>query len=183
MKKNKLCSECEKYILLKTFRIMRITIFILLASILQTFANDTYSQKTKLSLDVVNQKLVDVLDEIENKTEFFFLYNEKLINTERAVSISVDNRKINEILEELFAGTDVVYTITDRKIILAPSFLSESDQQQKTISGTVTDNNGQPVPGVTVVVKGTSHSVVTNSMEMSVSKKIMILSRLTRCAT
>ena len=126
MKKIRFCNECENHILLKTLRIMRITIFILLASILQTWANDSYSQKTRLSLDVTNQKLVDVLDEIENQTEFFFLFNEKLIDTEREVSISANNRKIDEILHELFAGTDVVYTITDRKIILAPSFLSET---------------------------------------------------------
>ena len=142
---------------------MRITMFILLASILQTFANDTYSQKTRLSLDVTNQKLVDVLDEIENQSEFFFLYNEKLIDTDRAVTISVNNRKIDDILDELFAGTDVVYTITDRKIILAPSYLSETVQQQKSVSGTVTDESGQPLPGVTVVVKGTTQGTVTNA--------------------
>ena len=161
MKKNKLCCECN--ILLKTLRVMRITVFILLASILQTWANDSYSQKIRLSLDVTNEKLGDVLDEIESQSEFFFLHNEKLIDTERAVSISVNNRKVNEILDELFAGTDVVYTITDRKIILAPSYLSETGQQQKSVSGTVTDESGQPLPGVTVMVKGTTQGTVTNA--------------------
>ena len=156
MKKIGFGNECDFHILFKTLRVMRITMFILLVSILQTFANDTYSQKTRLSLDVSNQKLVDVLDEIENQSEFFFLYNEKLIDTDRAVTISVNNRKIDDILNELFAGTDVVYTITDRKIILAPSYLSETVQQQKSVSGTVTDESGQPLPGVTVVVKGTT---------------------------
>jgi len=163
MKKIGFCNECDFHILFKTLRVMRITIFILLASILQSFANDAYSQKTRLSLDVTNQKLVDVLDEIENKTEYYFLYNEKLINTERPVSISVNNQKINEILDELLAGTDIMYTITDRKIILAPSFLSETEQQQKSISGTVTDEAGQPLPGVTVVIKGTAQGTVTNA--------------------
>ena len=49
--------------------------------------------------------------------------------------MSLKNEKIDEILDQLFAGTDVVYTVTDRKIILAPSFLSENEQQQKSISG------------------------------------------------
>jgi TonB-linked SusC/RagA family outer membrane protein len=76
--------------------------------------------------------------------------------------MSVKNEKIDEILDQLFAVTDVVYTITDRKIILAPSFLSENEQQQKTVSGKVTDNSGQPSPGVTVVIKGTMQGTVTN---------------------
>ncbi len=162
MKKIKFFYECDSHFLIKTFRIMRITIFILLASILQTFAIDTYSQKTMLSLDATNQKLVDVLDDIENRSEFYFLYNEKLIDTEREITVSSKNQKISEILDELFAGTDVLYTITDRKIILAPAFLSEADQQQTSVSGTVTDENGQSIPGVTVLIKGTTQGTVTD---------------------
>lgn len=163
MKKNKTFHECDIHVLLKTFRIMRITIFLFLVSILQTLANNTYSQVTKLSLDISATKLVDVLDEIEEQSEFYFLFNEKLINTNREVSINVKNERINEILDEIFKGTDVIYTIADRKIILAPSYLSESELQQRSISGTVTDEVGQPLPGVTVLIKGTTNGTVTNS--------------------
>lgn len=162
MKKNKFFYECDFYCLMKTFRIMRITVFLLLASIIQTFANDAYSQKTRLSLDFSNTKLVDVFDEIEELSEFYFLYNEKLVDTDREVSMSFENQKINEILERLFSDTDVVYTIADRKIILAPEFLSENQQQKKSISGKVTDETGQPLPGVTVIIKGTTRGTVTN---------------------
>jgi TonB-linked SusC/RagA family outer membrane protein len=163
MKKNRFIHEWDSHSLMKTFRIMRITVFLLLASILQTFANDAYSQRTKLSLDFQGTKLVDALDEIESKTEFYFLFNEKLIDTGRKINMSVKNEKIDDVLEQLFAGTDVAYTVTDRKIILAPSFLSENVQQQKSITGTVTDEDGQPLPGVTVVVKGSSQGTVTNA--------------------
>ncbi len=156
------CFSCLK----KTFRIMRITLFLFLAVILQTFANEAYSQKTKLSLDYTNARLEVVLDDIENLSEFFFLANEKLVDLNRNVSFSVKNKRINEILDILFAGTDVVYTITDRKIILAPSFLTEDIyadvQQQHSVSGKVTDSNNQPLPGVTVVVKGTTQGAVTD---------------------
>lgn len=162
MKKNRFFHECENHILIKTLRIMRITLFLLIVSILQTLANDSYSQKTKLSLDFTKTKLVDALDKMEEISEFYFLYNEKLINTDREVNLFVENTRIDEILNKLFAGTDVVYTITDRKIILAPSFLSENQQQQKSVSGKVTDETGQPLPGVTVVVKGTTQGTVTN---------------------
>jgi TonB-dependent starch-binding outer membrane protein SusC len=163
MKKNELTDEWDFSYLTKTFKIMRITLFLMLALILQTFANEAYSQKTKLSLDYTNTRLEVVLDEIEDLTEFFFLANEKLVDLNRSIDLSVKNKKIDEILDMLFAGTDVVYTITDRKIILAPSFLSEVAQQQRSVSGKVTDETGQPLPGVTVVVKGTTQGTVTNA--------------------
>jgi TonB-dependent starch-binding outer membrane protein SusC len=163
MKKIKLFYECDFHCLMKTFKIMRITVFLLLVSILQTFANDAYSQKTRLSLDFSKTKLVDVFDEIEERSEFFFLFNEKLVNTNREVNASFDNQKIDKILDLLFEGTDVVYTITDRKIILAPSYLSKTDTQQTSVSGTVTDEAGSPLPGVTVFIKGTTNGTVTNT--------------------
>jgi TonB-linked SusC/RagA family outer membrane protein len=147
---------------MKTFRIMRITLFLLLVSILQTFANDTYSQKTKLSIDFSGTKLEDALDEIEDLTEFYFLYNQKLVDTDREVTLSVENKKIEDILDKLFSDTDVVYIITDRKIILIPSYLHEN-QQQRTLTGTITDESGQPLPGVTIAIKGTTQGTITNT--------------------
>ncbi len=163
MKKLRLFYECDFHYLMKTFRIMRITLFLLLVSVLQAFANDTYSQKARLSLNFSNTRLVEAMDEIEELSEFFFLYNEKLVDIDREVSFSANNEKINIVLDKLFRGTDVVYTIIDRKIILAPSFLSQNQQQQKSVSGKVTDTSGQPLPGVTVQVKGSSSGTITNA--------------------
>ncbi len=163
MKKIKLFYECHLHSLMKTFKIMRITLFLILVSILQTFANDSYSQKTKLSINFSNAKLVDVLDEIEDLSEFYFLYNENLVDTEREISITFENEKINKILDKVFDGTDVVYTITDQKIILFREDLSDNVQQQNAITGAVTDDSGQPLPGVTVFVKGTTQGTVTNA--------------------
>lgn len=163
MKEIRFFHEWDFHSLMKTFRIMRIIVFLVLTSILQTFANDSYSQKTRISLNLSGTKLVNVLDEIESKTEFYFLFNEKLIDTDRKVNMLVKNERIDEILNQLFDGTDVVYTITDRKIILSPSFLSKNAQQQKFVSGIVTDGSGQPLPGVTIVIKGFTQGTVTNA--------------------
>jgi len=161
MKKIKFFYECDFHFLMKTFRIMRITVFLLLASIFQTFANSTYSQITMLSVDFSDTKLVDAMDQIEDLSEFYFLYNEKLVDTDREVTLAANNKKIDEILNKLFLGTDVNYTITDRKIILAPEFLSDA-QQQKSITGKVIDEVGGPLPGVTVIIKGTTIGTVTD---------------------
>jgi TonB-dependent starch-binding outer membrane protein SusC len=163
MKKIKFFYEWDFHCLMKTFRIMRITVFLILCSILQSLATEAYSQRTRFSLDFSETKLADVLDEIETRSEFFFLYNEKLVDTDRKVTQTFRNQRVEEILNILFAETDVIYTITDRKIILAPSYLSQNQQQQNSVSGKVTDDTGQPLPGVTVVIKGTTRGTVTDS--------------------
>ncbi len=76
--------------------------------------------------------------------------------------ITVNDQLINAILDDLFAGTDVKYTIIDRKIILAPDYLTEEAlPQQNKITGTVTDKNG-PIPGANVVVTGTNLGTITD---------------------
>jgi TonB-linked SusC/RagA family outer membrane protein len=146
----------------KTFLIMRIIVFLLLAAFLQTHANNVYAQRTKLSLHYNNTALEKVLDAIENQSEFFFLYNEKLVDTQRKVSIKADNEGIENILNQLFASTRVEYSIVDRKIVLAPDDIAAVVQQQRGVSGSVTDRTGAPLPGVTVVVKGTTTGTITD---------------------
>lgn len=162
MKKNEplgglVCPPLKKILL-----IMRIAFILLLVGILQTTANNAYSQKTKLSIDFSNAELVNVLDQIENQTDFFFLYNEKLIDTSRKVTISVKDQGIEEVLKSLFAGTGVRYSIVDRKIILSPAETPVSTQQQKAVSGKVSDSTGGSLPGVSIVVKGTTIGKITD---------------------
>ena len=114
---------------------MRIAVILMILGILQAHATDAYSQKTRLSLNFSETELVKVLDKIEDESEFFFLYNEKLLDTERKVSITENDQLIGKILDDLFAGTDVKYTIIDRKIILAPDYLTEVLTHTKTDYG------------------------------------------------
>jgi len=115
MKKEKPFREFSYPSLKKTYLIMRNAAFLLILGILQAYAVDTYSQKTKLSLDFSDTELIKVLDNIETESEFYFLYNEKLLDTERKVSIAANELSINSVLDNLFAGTDVKYTIIDRR--------------------------------------------------------------------
>ena len=163
MKKNysdwgELCHSLKK-----TLLIMRIALFLLIVGFLQTHANDAYAQKTKVSVSFANTELAKVLDQIEIESEFFFLYNEKLIDANRKVSIEAKDERIDEVLKMLFTGTNIEYTISDRKIILAPVNMSESQQIGKKISGKVTDSSGATLPGVSVVVKGTTNGVITDN--------------------
>ncbi len=163
MKKSQTINGWYFHSLKKTFLIMRIIVFLLLAAFLQTHANNAYAQRTKLSVDYYKTAIEEVLDAIENQSELFFLYNEKLIDTQRKVTIRANNQNVETILNHLFEGTNIEYTIVDRKIVLAPDDISLALQQQRGISGNVTDHTGAPLPGVTVVIKGTTTGTITNA--------------------
>lgn len=115
-----------------------------------------------------NARVIDVLDEIENNSEFYFLFNQKLVDVERKVDVDAKELTIDLILTDMFAGTDVHHQVNDRLIVLTteknPVFdQANLAQQKRTVSGSVSDESGQPLPGVTVVVKGTTQGTVTNA--------------------
>ncbi|MDX9881041.1 MAG: SusC/RagA family TonB-linked outer membrane protein [Prolixibacteraceae bacterium] len=146
----------------KLLKIMRLSVFFLFLAIVQGFAANSYSQQTRFNLKMVNASVVDVLNEIENASDFYFLFNKNMIDVERKVSVHVENKRVEDILNDLFAGTNVNYVIIDRQIVLTTK-TSEIQQTPQTISGKVTDQNGQSLPGVTVYVKGTTQGTITDA--------------------
>ncbi len=149
----------------KTFLSMRLTFYVMLLTVIQGFAVNSYSQVTKLNLELKNSTVRDVLLEIENNSEFYFLYNSKIVDVERKVDVSIKNKKIDEVLDVLFENTEVGYTIVNRQIVLSAgdidNFKSVGDQQSK-VTGKITDENGLPLPGVTVIFKGTTQGTVSD---------------------
>ena len=148
---------------------MRITMFLLLFSVIQVMAKSSYSQSTKLSLNLNDVSIEHVLDEIENQSEFYFLYNQKLVNVDRKVNVNTRNKKISTILTNLFEGYEVNCLVMDRQIVLSPKNIEERVDitrnrlaQELIVTGTVTDENEEPLPGLSIVIKGTSIGTVTN---------------------
>lgn len=150
----------------KTWKIMRLSAIFLFLFLSQVWAEPGYSQQVKLTLKMENVRVIDVLDEIENNSEFYFLFNHKLVDVERKVDVNVKEKSIDNILADMFIETDVHHRVKDRLIILTTEktvFAAETVlQQQKTISGKVTDEQGESLPGVTVLIKGTTNGTVTN---------------------
>lgn len=147
---------------------MKWSVFFFFLGMIQVFAVESYSQQTKLSLNFSHTKLEQVLNEIENQSEFYFLYKQDQIDADRLVDISLKDKKIEEVLKSLFEGTGIQFQIFDRQIVLTNpadpvSFVPLVSQQQKTVGGKVTDKSDQPLPGVTVVVKGTANGTITGT--------------------
>ncbi len=148
----------------KLFRIMKLTTLLFFLAIMQVFSENSYAQATKLSLSKSNVSVKDILLEIEENSEFFFLYSNKLIDVDRKVSLDIKDKTVSQILDQLFKGENVSYVINNRQVILSPGNVSGKAGQQKiTVNGKVTEFSGTPLPGVTVVIKGTTQGVITNA--------------------
>ncbi len=145
----------------KMFFIMRLTLFFLISSTLSLLAAGSYSQNTRVSLDLKNVSVKDALRAIENSSEFFFIYNNELIDVDRKIDITTKDQKISDVLSKIFDGKDVEITVLERKIILAPNSMS-AQQQGKKITGKVTDTKGATLPGVSIIVKGTTTGITTD---------------------
>jgi TonB-linked SusC/RagA family outer membrane protein len=145
-------------------RIMRFATFFLMISVESTFASQSYSQTKRLNLHIRNNTLKEALSKIEEQSEFTFMFSPNVIDLEREVSLTVKEQKINTVLNALLEGTNIKYTIKDRIIVLSPSEpkISIQNLQGKTITGKVNDANGEPLPGVTVVIKGTMKGTITD---------------------
>lgn len=146
----------------KILRIMRFYLFFLVLSVASAFASTSYSQSTSLTLQLNNTPIEDVLNRIEEQTEFRFLYNKKIVNVERKVNVIVDGKSIMEVLDNIFKNSGISYTISDRQIVLNKKESPTSAQQSNRVTGVVTDEYGDPIIGANVIEKGTTNGIITD---------------------
>lgn len=133
---------------------MRLLILFLVCSIGLCYASDSYAQKTLISIDVHNQRVEDILKEIEEQSDFDFFFNNKHVDLNRRVSISVDRSNIFSVLKEVFAGTNVRYSVLDKKIILSVEVQSPQQEKKMIVSAIISDVQGEPVIGASIQEKG-----------------------------
>ena len=143
---------------------MRLTLFLLFLSLTQVLAGKIYSQSARISLNLKNSTIKEVLYQIETRSDYYFLFNSKLVDVNRKIDIEVTDEQIQQVLERLFEGQHVEFAIMDRQIVIQPApDTARTVQQQSAVSGKVTDSAGAPLPGVTVMIKGTTLGTVTSA--------------------
>ncbi len=144
---------------------------ILVLSVFTVSAADSYSQVTKFNLKLNNVTVTEVFQQIEKNSEFILLYNEKDLDLNRKVDVDVQSKKVTAVLDQVFKGTNNIYKIYDRQIVILENenvkepvlFENKTEQpQDKKITGNVTDQDGGPLPGVSVVVQNTTIGTVTD---------------------
>jgi TonB-linked SusC/RagA family outer membrane protein len=147
---------------------MKLTTFLLIVSLFQIHANGTYGQKTKITLNLENVRLENVLNKIETLTEFKFMYNDKEVDYQKIVSVKANKERVSSILEKLFSNTGIMFEVLEKQIVLKPRTelpLKEVSEetivpivnQQLEITGTIVDKDGQPLPGANLLEKGTAN--------------------------
>jgi len=150
----------------KIFFIMRLTTFFLLVLVLQVRANGFGQEKITLSFSDAN--LETVLRNIHEQSGYNFLYSNQVSANSRSITINVKNVPLNEVLKQCFSGQPLDYTIIDKTVIIkytgkpasqlaAPPFTVSNE-----ISGIVTDEKGDPLQGVSVLIKGSSFGTNTD---------------------
>lgn len=138
-------------------RLSRFFVVLFLTLFTLSVSATEYSQTTKLSFNMNNKTIKEVLRKIEEQTNFKFIYENEKINLDRKVSLEVKNRQVEYILKELFGNTGIDYSITDNNLILITPLVNNAElpkvQQSIALMGRVTDSQGEPIPGVNILLK------------------------------
>ena len=145
----------------------------------------SYAQTKRLTLSMSNITLEQLFETIKAQSDFSFSIRSSDINLNEKITIDVKNQKITEILNQVLNSQQAVYEIRDRHIIIykpSPEMKkSETARQEISVSGTVTDGTGEPIPGANVIIKGTTTGLVTGidgkySIHVPDTRSILIFS-------
>lgn len=169
----------------KILSIMKFTTLFLIVFSLNISAT-VYSQNKKLSLNVENQSIKEVLFLIENQSDFRFIYESGKVNLDKKVSVRVKDQSVETVLQRLFEKEKVNYVVTENNLILINPSDKKGDngssfvvsQQKRQITGVVKDETGEPIIGANVVEKGTTNGTITDvngSFSLEVPDKSILL--------
>ena len=145
------------------FRIMRISTFLLMVCVFCSYAGNAHSQNAKVSIRMNNVKLDKILNEIENQTDYLFIYNNQ-VDINKITSVKVKNEAVAQVLDRILSGTGINYELEGTHIILTTEAIKDlhAQQQAKTATGTVTDVSGEPIIGANIRIKGTTTGTITD---------------------
>jgi TonB-linked SusC/RagA family outer membrane protein len=173
---------------------MKLTLLLLLSTLLGLHANDSYAQKAKVSLDVQNAAVQKVIDNIESTTKFNFVYNTEHVDLQRKVSLKFNQEHINKVLERLFSNTSTNYKVKGTQVILWKGKVQKVAEEptlqvyeveplvvQSIITGMITDIEGMPLAGANILEKGTTNGTQADfdgnfSISVEDSNAVLVIS-------
>lgn len=146
----------------KFFMVMRLTIFLSIVFAVTVNAK-SYAQLSKVTLNLNNVKLTDVFTEIEQETDYYFYYNIDL-DEYMVDQVNVNDREIKQVLDEMLPDLGLEYKMVDQYIVVkkADDDTETNLQNEITVSGKIVDSSGAPMPGVTVLIKGTTTGTISD---------------------
>jgi hypothetical protein len=153
---------------------MKLTSLLLVVTLFQLHANKTLSQNKKISIDMQDVTIENVINEIEIITDFKFLYEKDTFEADKLVKVSAKNEKLSSVLNKLFINSNVSIVFLEKQIHIkhkegsvipkenVKPLIKAAKIQQLQISGTVVDENDQPLPGVSILIKDSTLGTETD---------------------
>ena len=154
MMTNSFCNHCKR-----TFSSQFIKALSLSLCLSGTPFLSSMAQTTTYTINVVDKSVDQAMQSIEKVFGYRFFYNTTQVNTSRKVSLKDSYNNVTAALNDLFKGTNVNYKIQNKNIILS---VVERDGKEIKVSGTVTDENGNPIIGANISEKGTTNGTITD---------------------
>ena len=158
MKKTNLATGRGGRVVATCFRCLFVIPMLLLGCFGATSAAaQTQQALSRVSLDAPDATVITVFQAIQQQTGCSFVYNTSDIDTDRKVSLSVHDEPLQAVLDKLFAGSDIAYTLRDKHIVLSKKAKnSPPHSAQGGVTGVIKDDKGMPLVGATVLIKGTT---------------------------
>lgn len=152
----------------KTLRIMRISTLLLFLGIFSVSAT-LHSQEAKVSIHAIDKTINDVFGEIKSQTNYSFWYDVKDVDVNRKINVNVENETVKSVLATILKDQNVEFELKDNHIVIMKKAPSHKDnipasiyQQTKRITGVIKDENGEPVIGANIIVKGTTTGIISD---------------------
>jgi len=161
---------------------MKITLFIFFLAVFQVSATNIFSQSPKISLNMRNATVREVIKEIERQGQMNFFYNDNLEELNKRVSVSSIDKPINEVLETTLDQADMTYEVIKENFVVLIPIAKTIKNQPITVSGQVLSaETNDPLPGVNVVVKGSTIGTITNlngnfTLEVPADMQVLVFS-------
>lgn len=143
------------------FRVMKLTSLFGVLCVSSAFAINVNSQSLRVNIHANQKQAKEVIKQIEEQTDYLFVYNHDKVNLNNTVTIQANNETVAEVLNQMFAGTDIIYAMQGNNILLMQKD-AVVQQSGKVVTGTIVDPSGMPVIGANVMVKGTTNGTITD---------------------
>jgi TonB-linked SusC/RagA family outer membrane protein len=165
----------------KLLLIMKLTLLLTILFILNVRA-DTYSQVTKLDINVRQATLKELFEQIKSQSDYRFLYNNDLVNDNQKIDVNIKDGTIEEILTNPLKASNLSFKVINKQVMIYPAVRNEEpgiQPRSKTIKGIISEPSGAPLPGATVTISGTPRGVITDvdgsySIEANPGEKLVI---------
>lgn len=165
MKKKRLSDDLDIVRWTKFLRVMKLTAFLIFVLIIDVSASVVFSQNSKISVKIENGTLSEIFTQIEEQSDYRFFYQNEQIKEVGRRTVDFSDQDVLKLINQVLEETDLSYKLVDRNIIVFPKAtkrLNSITQPYQKVTGVVTDVSGQPLPGVTVVIKGSTTGTITD---------------------